>query len=260
VYNSADSLTLVALQNFPLVQADDDIGEIILDLLHKQELKLEQSDILVIAQKIISKAERRLVFLDEVVPSAKAKELATTCNKDPRVIELILNESRDIIRVRDGLIIAEHKLGMIMANAGIDQSNIGDYQDRPAVLLLPVNPDRSAQNIRNKIQETCGNSPGIIINDSIGRAWRNGITGHAIGSAGLSSLIDQRGRVDLFGRVLDHTEVAHADECAAAASLLMGQADEGKPVVLIQGLNINTDTIHGETADLIRDKSTDLFR
>ena len=187
------------------------------------------------------------------MPSQRAIELGVAANKDPRLIELILGESNEVLRVRPGVIIVEHRSGIVLANAGIDRSNVGD--DR--VLLLPVDPDRSASTIRGALREKPGIDVGVMIIDSIGRAWRNGTIGTVIGASGLTTLLDLRGKPDLFGRKLETTEVGSGDEVAAAASLMMGQADEGRPVVLVRGLDMSGS---GIAKDLLRAKSLDLFR
>ncbi|MDP6122206.1 MAG: coenzyme F420-0:L-glutamate ligase, partial [Rhodospirillales bacterium] len=179
-------------------------------------------------------------------------------DKDPRLVELILSESSEVLRHRPNLVIVLHKLGLVMANAGIDASNIqpGDKGER--VLLLPRDPDASAARLRSELRWRTGAEVGIVINDSVGRAWRRGIVGTAIGAAGLAALVDLRGQDDLFGRPLAVTQIAPADEVAAAASLLQGQADEGRPVVLVRGLALAAE---GESAaDLVRPASEDLFR
>jgi coenzyme F420-0:L-glutamate ligase/coenzyme F420-1:gamma-L-glutamate ligase len=223
-----------------------------------QDLQLQASDVLIIAQKIISKAENRYCFLSDVTPSDQALELARQADKDPRQVELVLRESAEVLRVRPGVIIVEHRNGYVLANAGIDRSNISCEPDNPRVLLLPEDPDRSARRLRDELREALGVAPQIIINDSLGRAWRNGTVGVAIGTAGLNPLYNQIGEQDLFGNVLEVTESAAADELAAAGSLVMGQAAEGCPVVLARGTSL-AQTETGSRA-LIRDKSMDLFR
>lgn len=209
----------------------------------------------VLAQKIVSKSEGRIVPLASVTPSPRAEELAKTVLKDPRLVELILQESKDVLRAVPNVLIVEHRLGFVMANAGIDASNV-DGEDH--VLLLPTDPDGSARRLRARFKEIAGVDVGVIINDSWGRAWRMGTTGAAIGVAGLPALVDMRGRPDLNGRVLRVTEVGHADEIAAAASLLMGQSNEGQPVVIVRGLGPPERDGNGQ--ELVRPRSMDLFR
>ena len=255
-------MQLIPLSGFPLVKPGDVLVDLILDALASNGLTLQDGDLLVIAQKIVSKSENRYARLASVGPSGEARQLAVECDKDPRLVELILRESKEVIRVRPGVIIVEHRCGYVHANAGIDRSNIplldnaqeGDEQ----VLLLPENSDRSAAQLRAGFQSRSGCDVKIIINDSAGRAWRNGTVGFAIGSAGFEPLIDLVGHKDLFERKLEVTEVAVADELAAAASFVMGQADEGVPVVLVRGARLSA--AETGSAALIRDKQMDLFR
>lgn len=251
-------LELTALPGIPLVEPGNDLASLIEDGLAAAKLKLAQGDILVLAQKIVSKAEGRYAKLADVAPSSEAVALAKKTDKDPRLVELILSEASKVLRHRPGLIIVEHKLGLVMANAGIDASNIGPDGGAEQVLLLPEDPDASARKLRSEFAARTGIEVGVIINDSVGRAWRRGIIGTAIGAAGLPVRLDLRGQDDLFGRPLMVTEVGLADELAAAASLLQGQADEGRPVVLIRGLKVAG---AAETArDLVRDENEDMFR
>ena len=213
---------------------------------------------MVLAQKIVSKAEDRLVNLKTIKPTALAIEYSVKTDKDPRLVELILRESKNVIRYRQGVLVVENHQGLIMANAGIDHSNVEQDPENDWVLLLPENPDKSATSLHNELLRKTGSKIGVIINDSIGRAWRNGTIGTAIGVAGLSSIVDLRGRADLFGNQLRVSEEAIADELASAASLLQGQADEGLPVVLIEGYP--TSSQHIPALELIRPEEKDLFR
>jgi coenzyme F420-0:L-glutamate ligase / coenzyme F420-1:gamma-L-glutamate ligase len=250
------SLKLRALPGLPLVKPGDDLGALLAKALADASLDLSDGDVLVIAQKIVSKAEGRYVDVTTVAPSAQAKELATLVDKDPRLVEVILSESRRVVRQRLNVLIVEHRLGFVMANAGVDHSNVGT--DEETVLLLPRDPDASAARMRAELTARLGVSPAVIIADSFGRPWRRGIVGVAIGVAGLPALIDQRGRPDLFGRKLRVTETAFADEIAAAASLLMGQADEGLPAVVVSGLAWPPTPTTAAT--LVRAPDEDLFR
>jgi coenzyme F420-0:L-glutamate ligase/coenzyme F420-1:gamma-L-glutamate ligase len=218
---------------------------------------LADHDVIVLAQKIVSKAEGRTRSLAGTEPSAEAIELARQTHKDPRVVELILEESDEIVRQKPGVMVVAHKRGWVMANAGIDQSNITDGDE--TVLLLPEDPDRSAAKIRDAIRARTGASVAVVIADSFGRAWRRGTTGVALGSAGFEALEDWRGRTDRHGRVLAHTEIARADEIAAAAGLLMGQANEGRPLLFMRGAPIALSET-STAADLIRPKAEDMFR
>jgi coenzyme F420-0:L-glutamate ligase/coenzyme F420-1:gamma-L-glutamate ligase len=252
----AAELSIAALAGIPLVKPGDDISDLILNGLAASGLALRQGDIVVIAQKIVSKAERRLFDLREVTPSARALQLAAVVDKDPRLVELILGESTEVVRHRKGVLVVAHRSGIVLANAGIDASNVGGGDDR--VLLLPEDCDRSCREIRTRLAQQTGAEAGVLIIDSLGRAWRNGTVGVALGSAGIPALLDLRGNPDLFGRELRTTEVGIADEIAAAASMLMGQADEGTPVVLLRGLKLRA--ADGAAADLIRARERDLFR
>ena len=214
---------------------------------------MRRADVLVIAQKIVSKAEGRLADFREVMPSARAEQLAAQVDKDPRLVELILRESTEVVRHRKGVLVVAHRSGIVLANAGIDASNVAGDEHR--VLLLPEDCNRSCRELRAQLAVRTGVEAGV---DSLGRAWRNGTVGIALGAAGLPALLDLRGTPDLFGRELRSTEVGIADEIAAAASMLMGQAGEGTPVVLLRGLNLPD--ADGSAADLIRARELDLFR
>lgn len=229
----------------------------LLDALDRAGLTPQDGDILAVAQKIVSKAEGRLVDLADVTPGEQAVELAEQVGKDPRLVELILRESEEVSRIRPGVIIVRHRLGFTSANAGIDRSNVGpEGQER--VLLLPLNPDASARAIRETIAAERGVDVGIVITDSHGRPFRLGTVGVAIGVAGLPALWDRRGERDRYGYRLQHTDVGVADEIAAAAGLLMGQAAEGQPAVLVRGLRLPP--LDGRATDLVRPKDLDLYR
>jgi len=254
------SLTLTPLVNFPLINPGDDLPVILLNSLAENQLTLQDGDILVLAQKIVSKAENRLVNRTTVTPSDEANYYAEVTGKDPRLIELILSESNSVVRSRQGLIIVEHRLGFISANAGIDHSNVcgpwGDPDDW--VLLLPENPDESAGKIRKYLEEAAKCRMGVLVIDSHGRAWRHGTVGVTIGLSGMPGLVDLRGEPDLYDYRLRVTFVGAADELAAAASLVMGQADEGTPVVLARGFPYPLR--EGKLSELIRPEEKDLFR
>lgn len=254
-------LTLTALPGIPLVEPGDDLASLTRQALDRAGLVLEAGDVMVVAQKVVSKSEGRLVDLATVKPSGRALEIAKQAEKDPRVIEVILGETAQVIRVRPGVVIVEHRLGFVCANAGVDHSNVRGPASRSGewVLLLPVDPDRSAAELRRRLRETTGlESLGVLINDSHGRAWRNGTVGVALGAAGFPALMDLRGRPDLFERALQVTQVGLADEIAAAASALMGQADEGRPIVHVRG--VPYPLREGSATELLREKSLDLFR
>ncbi|MCP4470066.1 MAG: coenzyme F420-0:L-glutamate ligase [Gammaproteobacteria bacterium] len=243
------SIQLTAIADFPLVRAGDDLVELIAGF------PLRDDDIVVVAQKIVSKSEGRMVALNSVKPSAEAQALALKVDKDPRLVELILTESVEIVRASPGLLVVRHRLGFTLANAGIDASNVtGEDQ----VLLLPEAPDESAENLRRGIKIAAEKNVGVIISDSWGRPWRLGTVGFAIGVAGLPAVVDLCGQPDLDGRLLETTSIGLADELAAAASLLMGQADEGTPVIVIRGLSLPLEA--GSAKDLVRPHETDVFR
>ena len=254
----SNDLALTAVPGLPLVSSECDVVELVLGALASNNLVLQAGDVLVVAQKIVSKSEGRMVRLEEVKPSDQAIALAQKTTKDPRLIELILSESTEVLRAVDELIIVAHKLGIVLANAGIDASNVAPPSDVEQVLLLPRDPDGSAQDYHERIKQRTGVSVGIIINDSVGRAWRLGTTSLAIGVAGVTALEDHRGKPDLFGVSLKVSEEAVADELASAASLLQGQAAEKSPVVLIRGFVSDSD--RQTAASLIRPVDQDLFR
>ena len=292
-------MLLTPLPAIPLIQPGDNLASIILTALAHADHQLASGDILVLAQKIVSKAEGRLVNLSTVIPSARAEELAIQAEKDPRMVELILRESREVLRVRPGTIVVEHRLGFVCASAGIDHSNVegirntttedvttnnvervrSDDFSRPSpaleataaeaatinrnkaedwMLLLPEDPDASAARIRQQLEAVSGASLGVLIIDSHGRAWRLGVVGAAIGFSGLPGLVDMRGQPDLFGYQLRITLIAAVDELAAAASLVMGQAAEGTPIVHVRGFPYPLR--EGSLRELLRPRDQDMFR
>lgn len=255
---TAPSLTVTALSGIPTVEAGADLAGVALDGLAASGIALGDGDILAFAQKVVSKAEGRRVALAGVTPSARARDLAERAQKDPRIVELILGETAEVLRCRPGAIIVEDIRGLVMAHAGIDASNVEGANGGESVLLLPADPDASAARIRAEIHARTGRTVGIIVNDSFGRAWRLGTVGTAIGVAGLPALLDLRGRPDRTGRLLQTSELGVADEAAAAASLMMGQADEGRPIVHMRGFPYAMSD--GKAADLVRPRQMDLFR
>ena len=255
---AARRLTLTALPGFPLVEPDADLAALILEGVARAGETLDDRDVLVVAQKIVSKAENRYADLRTVEPSERARALAREVDKDPRLVEVILRESTEVVRYRIGVLVVAHRLGFVLANAGVDQSNITHEGELDRVLLLPENPDASAARLREELGARAGVDVGVIINDSLGRPWRNGTVGVALGAAGVVCLQDLRGTADLFGRTLQVTEVGVGDELASAASLLMGQAGEGTPVILARGVDLAGSWM-GASA-LLRVKSQDLFR
>lgn len=252
---SPGDLLLRPLSGIPGVEAGDDLVPIIVAGLAHSGEQLRDGDILVLTQKIVSKAEGRRIDLHSVEPSSRAHQLAEQTGKDARIVELILNESLEVLRCRPGLIIVVHRLGFILANAGIDQSNVDGGH---SVLLLPADPDASAAGIRAGLRAKTGADAAVLIIDSIGRAWRLGTAGTAIGVSGMPALVDLRGRPDLCGRPLETTTVGLADELAAAASIVMGQANEGRPIVLARGVPYSR--IESSARELLRAKDKDLFR
>jgi coenzyme F420-0:L-glutamate ligase/coenzyme F420-1:gamma-L-glutamate ligase len=248
----------VALPGLPPVQPNDDLAALLLQGLQRAEWRPDRYDILVVAQKLVSKAEGRYVSLGTLTPSDRAVALASETAIDARLIELILSQSRRVVRAAPGVLIVQHRLGHVMANAGIDQSNLDPRFGADTALLLPENPDRSAAALRQAIADRSGAAPAVIISDSFGRAWRRGSIGVAIGIAGLPAVQDRRGLPDLFGRTLRVTQIAFADMAAAAAVLLMGEGSEGRPAVLLQGLA--WPDADGTAADIIRPAHEDLFQ
>jgi coenzyme F420-0:L-glutamate ligase / coenzyme F420-1:gamma-L-glutamate ligase len=252
------SITYTALPNIPLVQPGDDVCAIIKAGLTDAGIVLQNGDVIVIAQKIVSKSENRYIDLAQVVPSETAVRLAEVTGKDARHVEVVLAESSEVLRVKKNVMIVAHRLGFVMANAGIDESNITHVDGQGRVLLLPVDPDKSCHEIKRTLDRDLAVSVGIIINDSFGRAWRNGVVGVALGAAGITSLQNLIGSQDLFGRTMKVTEVAIGDELAAAASLVMGQGAEGFPIVHVRGFQ--NPEAENDASALIRPKSMDMFR
>lgn len=259
------SLTLAPLQRIPLIRHGDNLADILLSALRVNDIELADDDILVVTSKIVSKAEGRTANLASVTPSPRARELAAQSEKDPRVVELMLQESNEILRVRPGAIIVEHRLGFVCANAGIDHSNVAPAPSTDSgagaeewVLLLPTDPDQSSRMIREKIETATGKKIGVMIIDSHGRAWRIGTVGVCIGLSGVPAVVDERGWKDLFGYELKITIVGVADELAAAASLVMGQAAEGTPAVHVRGFPYPLR--EGSLKELLRPKEQDMFR
>lgn len=245
-------VSLTAIRNLPEIRPGADLSRILIEA-----FDFAGNDILVLAQKIVSKAEGRLVQLDSVAVTKEARQLAHKSEKDPRIAQLVMDESNAILRVRAGLLIVEDQRGWVCANAGIDRSNISQENGRETVCLLPLDPDYSAAQIGEGIRRFAGVDVGVIISDSHGRAWREGMVGVAIGASGLEVLSDLRGRPDRQGYILQHTLVGVCDELASAASLLMGQAAEGLPAVVIRGLNLSGE---GTARSLQRPQERDLFR
>ncbi|MCH8997959.1 MAG: coenzyme F420-0:L-glutamate ligase [Proteobacteria bacterium] len=255
---AAPALTLTAIPDLPLIEPGDDLAAILIDGLARAGIAPAARDVLVVAQKVVSKAENRYRDLGAVTPSDRARDLARAVDKDPRLVEVILSESEAVVAHKPGVLVVAHRLGFVLANAGVDRSNVKSEPGAERVLLLPVDPDASAAALKARLDAHFETEIAVIVSDSLGRAWRNGVTGIALGAAGLPALRDMIGRKDLFGRTLDVTQTGFADDIAAAASLLMGQADEGLPAVLLRGLAWHEPPSNARA--LLRPKDEDLFR
>ena len=252
-----NAIKLIALKNFPLIKPNDDLANIINNSISVNNICIDDNDVIVVAQKIISKSENRYVDLDKVKISEEAIDLASKLNKDKGLIQTIINESNKIISTEKNVVIVEHKLGFININAGIDQSNIP--QDKNLALLLPENPTKSAVDLHQELTKFLNKNISIIISDSMTRPFRSGVTNFALASHNIQSLIDLKGEKDMFGNKLKGTEIAAADELASAAGLLMGQSDEGIPVVIIKGFNRSSYQTNN-AFDLIVNENDDLYR
>ena len=252
-------MQLLAVLDFPEIGPEDQLATVIIDSIMANDMEIFDGDILVIAQKIVSKSEGRYVDLDSIRPSEAAEKIAEVVDKDPRLVEVILSESSEVVRQSAGVLIVVHRLGYVMANAGVDFSNLSPTASKSEqVLLLPRNPNATCIAFRKRFEKTFNRRIGVIISDSVGRAWRNGSIGMALGVAGPPALWDRVGELDLFGRPLCITQVGYADQVASAAALVMGEGAEGLPVVKVSGLtwqpvNTNADV-------LLRHKENDLFR
>jgi coenzyme F420-0:L-glutamate ligase/coenzyme F420-1:gamma-L-glutamate ligase len=252
-------MNIDAIPDIPLVSPGDNLASVIIDGMDKAGVGVVSGDILVIAQKIVSKAEDRYVDLSMISPSSQARQLAEQVDKDPRLVDLILSESEQIVGQRPGVLIVAHRLGYVLANAGIDASNLEpDTKGEERVLLLPKDSNASCARLRASLEGHFNETIGVIISDSIGRAWRNGSLGTALGSAGVPALWDRIGEEDIFGRTLQITQVGYADQVAAAAALVMGEGAEGLPVVKVSGLE--WEPVTADATQLLRPKDQDIFR
>jgi coenzyme F420-0:L-glutamate ligase/coenzyme F420-1:gamma-L-glutamate ligase len=258
VNEAIGTVSLLALDGIPEVLPGMALAPLIIAALKRHAYSPGDGDVLLVCQKVVSKSENRFVDLASVQVSARAQELASLCGKDPRLVEVVLRESAEVVRCAPRVLIVRHRLGFVMANAGVDQSNIPDSQSR--VLLLPVDPDASAAALREALSRSFGAAPAVVITDTFGRPWRQGVCGTAIGASGIVALLDRRGEKDRFGRELQVTQVAVADGIAAAATLLMGEGAEGRPAVLVRGLPRAWKRDTARAADLLRPLSEDLFR
>lgn len=251
-------LRLIPVAGIPLIEPGTDLVSLICEITENQGPALRDGDVLVLAQKIVSKAEGRYVDLATVEAGERALALSNDVQKDPRLVEVILRESRQVLRHKANVLIVEHRLGFVLANAGVDQSNVDPRRGAEPVLLLPEDPDKSARLLHEGLRRRLNKNVAVIVNDSLGRAWRLGTVGVALGAAGLPALRDLRGQPDLYDRPLQVSETGFADEIAAAASLLMGQADEATPVIVVRGLTWSAKA--SSAAQLLRDAKDDLFR
>ena len=249
---------LTPLTGIPVVGHGDDVASLVADAVDGAGIVPRDFDVVVVTQKIVSKAEGRCVRLGDVEPTPRAIELAAALGKDARMVEVVLGESNDVVAAGHGVLIAEHRSGHVMANAGVDRSNVGPVGDDESVLLLPLDPDASSAAIHRSLEARFGCRLAVIISDSVGRAWRHGVAGIAIGAAGLPSLVDLRGAADLFGRPLEVTLSALADQVASAANLVAGEAGEGVPAVHVRGLRWSAESRPART--LLRERERDLFR
>lgn len=252
------AISITALEGVPEILPHQEFDEVLAEALRGNGITLTDHDAVVFCQKVVSKSENRYVDLATVMPSARALELAAICGKDARLVELVLSQSSEVVRCIKDVLIVRHKLGFVVANAAIDQSNIPGGGER--ALLLPEDPDRSAANLRTAIQKRLGVKVGVLISDSFGRPWRIGVSGVGIGCAGMRAVIDERGRKDRFGRELQVTQIAVADQLAAAAVMAMGEADEGRPIVVVSGLPRRYFDSDTPASKLIRPTEQDLFK
>ena len=250
-------LKLIALKDFPLILVDDDLSSIITESIINNELAIDSGDVVVIAQKVVSKSENRYIDLSDITALEEAKSLGARLKRDPRFMQIILNESNKIISTDKNVIIVEHKLGFININAGIDRSNI--LQNDDVVLLLPENPSKSAKDLQSAISANFQRDIALIVTDSMTRPFRSGVSNFALASANIPSLIDLKGDSDIYGNILQSTEIAIADELAAAAGLLMGQGSEKQPVVIIKGFDKKNYSTN-DAFDLVVDEDEDLYR
>jgi coenzyme F420-0:L-glutamate ligase/coenzyme F420-1:gamma-L-glutamate ligase len=251
-----NTVKVIAVENLPLIKKGDNIGQLIVEAAKKQNTPLQEKDVIVVTHVAVSKAEGNIINLDEIVPSERAKEIAQQTGKDPALVEVILRETKDIVRIGQNSIITETKNGVICANAGVDRSNVSGDRN---VVPLPKNPNVSAQNIRQQIKRSAGANVAVIVSDTHGRPFRMGEINVAVGLAGIKPIRDRRGEKDLFGYVLRIKQTAVADELASAAELVIGQANEGIPAAIIRGYNYQTNE-NASAIELSRPKEKDLFR
>jgi len=249
---------IIAIPNIPMIQPGDDLPGIVFERAQAAGVAFENHDAIVVTHKVVSKAEGRSVRLSEVEPSPEAVELAALVHKNPRLVEVVLRESRGVVAMRPDLLVVENRLGVICANAGIDRSNVEQIGDDVTLILLPHDADASAHVIQNRLQSQSGKTLAVLIIDTLGRPFREGVIGMAIGVAGMEPLVDVRGQTDLFGYVMEHTIINRADEIAAASSMLMGQTSERLPVVIVRGANYRPGA--GSGRGILREPGKDMFR
>jgi len=254
---TADTVTILGLEGFPLVKPGDDITQLILNTADALSIEISSGDVIVVSHKILSKSEGRIVELANVKPSARAVRIARKTSKDARLVQAVLNESRRIVKASPGILLVEARQGIICLNAGIDKSNV---EGREAYCLLPRNPSLSARRIAREIADRAGKSVGVVVADTYSRPFRTGQSEFAIGVSGLSPFVDYRGSRDLFGHMLRFKRISTADELASAAELVMGQGDEGVPVAIVKGAKRILDTNAHATSRLIMQRKRDLFK
>jgi coenzyme F420-0:L-glutamate ligase/coenzyme F420-1:gamma-L-glutamate ligase len=252
-----DAIKIIAVENLPLIEKGDTLAELISNAAKKQGTPLQENDIIVVTHVVVSKAEGNTINLDDVTPSERAKEIGQQTSKEPALVEVILKETKEIVRIGQNSIITETNSGIVCANAGIDRSNVSGDRN---VVPLPKNPNVSAQNIRQGIKQLTGVNVAVIVSDTHGRPFRLGEINVAVGVAGIKPIRDRRGEKDLFGYVLRIKQTAIADELSSAAELVIGQANEGVPAAIIRGYNYQTIDGPSNMTDLIRNKEKDLFR
>jgi coenzyme F420-0:L-glutamate ligase/coenzyme F420-1:gamma-L-glutamate ligase len=253
-YEPTDHLEIIGIDHLPEVKEGDDLTELFFEALKQKRVKLEGGDAIVFTSKIVSKSEGRVIDLSGIKPSSDAERIAKKTDKDPRIVQLILNETKEIVRTENNIIIVETKHGFVCANAGVDESNVEEGK----AVLLPKNPQRSASRLKKEIEERSGKEVSVLISDSFGRAFRDGVTGICIGVSGITALLDRRGEEDRFGKIARITKEAVADEICAAANLVMGEFKEGIPIVIVRGLKLKRS--EGDIKEVLFNREDDLFR
>ena len=256
--STSPKIEIIAIPDLPMFRRGDDLPGILFDRARAAGIGFEEQDVVVVTQKIVSKVEGRAVRLSEVEPSPEAVELAAEVRKDPRFVEVVLRESRGVVATRPDLLVVENRQGIICANAGIDRSNIEQTGEGETLMLLPADPDASARAIQSRLESLAGKKLAVLIIDTLGRPFREGVIGMAIGVAGMDPLMDMRGQTDLFGHVMERTIINRADEIAASASMLMGQTTARLPVVIVRGAAYWPGA--GSSRSILREPWKDMFR